>query len=69
MKIAQRRCTTRQVPKNENIAAGAHDAAMAGKTKVSAAQKDQCVKLPQLCPWARKRCGNISDMKTQMTTP
>ena len=38
----------RQTPKNVNIEAGAHDAAIAGNTNVSAAQNDQCVKLPQL---------------------
>ena len=41
MKMAQRRCAHRQTPKNANIAAGAHAAAIAGKTNVSAAQKDQ----------------------------
>ena len=69
MKIAHTRWAQRHAPKKANIAAGAHDAAMAGNTNVSAAQNDQCVKLPKLCPSARKRCGNISDMKTHITTP
>ena len=47
MKIAQKRWAQRHAPKKANIAAGAHDAAMAGNTNVSAAQNDQCVKLPK----------------------
>ena len=69
MNTAQRRCATRHAPKNANIHCGSQLAAMTGNTNVSTAQKPQWVKLPRLCPCARKRCGNISDMKTHMTTP
>ena len=48
MKIAQKRCATRHVPKNAKIAAGAQVAAIAGKTNVKSAQNVQCVKLPKL---------------------
>ena len=50
MNIAHTRWAQRHTPKNTNIAAGAHAAAIAGKTNVSKAQNVQCVKLPKLCP-------------------
>ena len=40
-----------------------------GKQRATSAAKTQWVDAPRACPCARKRCGNDSLIKTQMTVP
>ncbi len=48
---------------------GFQASAIRGKASVSAAAKNQWVKLPSDCPNARCRLGKISLVKTQITAP
>ena len=55
--------------KKPNMADGANASATLGKTNVISAANIQCVKLPNACPEARLRLGNISLIKTHITVP
>ena len=51
------------------ITEGFNASAIFGNANVNKAAKNQWVKLPSVCPAARKRLGNISLIKTQITAP
>ena len=61
-------CTAIMNAKNANAAMPARSAT-AGNTQLTTAQRNQCVKHPSACPFARTVFGNTSEMYTQMTAP
>src|ERR1043165_3539989 len=55
--------------KNRKTQPGWTAPTITGKNVVSRAANTQWVELPSVWPWARWRCGKISEMNTQMTAP